>query len=300
MTAFKSHYEFDANAPSGSSAEVLENFVQGPAPGGGKGTSEQFASAFALMAESLSMNARVVVGFFPGHEIAPDTYEVGPRDATAWVEIQFQNEGWVPFFPQARTGGAPPGEATDQQKSVVKTAPVASSGSGKGSGSVRQALNKQAARLSATNTAVVVVGLIAGVIGVPILLAMAAVWLIRRRRRRLRREYPDPRDRVLGAWEESLDALSAVGVRPRVSNTADELVTAGVARLGDSVSAALPPLGALSNESRFSLNPIGVDEADRAWDFAQTVDNSARASLGLWGRFRRSIDLRVVWPRRRR
>jgi transglutaminase-like putative cysteine protease len=297
VQAFKNHYTFDAKAPSGSSVAVLENFVQGPAPNGGKGTSEQFASAFALMADSLSMNARVVVGFFPGHEIAPDTYEVGPHDAMAWVEVQFQREGWVPFFPQARTGGAPPGEATDQQKSVVRSVPVISSGSGKGSGPIRQVLSAPPAQTSTLEAAVVAIALIVAGLAVLLLWVAAIVWLIRRRRRRRRRECTEPRDRVMGAWEESLDALVSAGVARRASDTADELVAAGVARLGDSSSGTLLPLGALSNESWFSSDPVGVDDAERAWRYADEVGITARASMGFWGRVRRALDLRIVWRR---
>jgi transglutaminase-like putative cysteine protease len=68
-----------------------------------------FASAMAVMARTLDIPARVVVGFLPGTRGADGTWTVSLRDAHAWPELYFQGYGWVRFepTPAARTSGVP-------------------------------------------------------------------------------------------------------------------------------------------------------------------------------------------------
>lgn len=75
------------------------------------GDSEQFASLMALMAQELSLPARVVLGVVPkdrnGRISKERAKQVDGRlvteftgnDIEAWVEIAFDRYGWVPFFP---------------------------------------------------------------------------------------------------------------------------------------------------------------------------------------------------------
>ncbi|ODT42295.1 MAG: transglutaminase [Microbacterium sp. SCN 70-200] len=70
-----------------------------------------FASAFALMARSLGMPSRVVVGFLPG-DYTGDTVdgervaEVTTGQLHAWPEVEFDGIGWVAFEP-TKSLGAP-------------------------------------------------------------------------------------------------------------------------------------------------------------------------------------------------
>ncbi|MBS1905631.1 MAG: transglutaminase domain-containing protein [Actinobacteria bacterium] len=69
-----------------------------------------FAGAFALMARSLGMPARIVVGYLPG--TATDrrsddgrvVYEVSTDQLHSWPEVYFSGIGWVPFEPTATRG----------------------------------------------------------------------------------------------------------------------------------------------------------------------------------------------------
>jgi len=92
-----------------------------PAPGAGMrqlvrflttdkiGYCEQFAAAMAVMARSLGMPARVVVGFLKPEVVAPGSYRYTSSDLHAWPEIYFSGSGWVRFepTPSARTGAPP-------------------------------------------------------------------------------------------------------------------------------------------------------------------------------------------------
>ena len=63
-----------------------------------RGTSEQFATAYAVLARSIGIPTRVVVGF---RDDGSGT--VHDRDALAWPEVAVSGLGWLPLDP---TGGA--------------------------------------------------------------------------------------------------------------------------------------------------------------------------------------------------
>src|SRR5205814_444353 len=80
------HYSLVTDAPSGHAYPNLAFFLFGPRNAGGqRGTSEQFAASFAVLARMLGLPSRVVVGF----QARPGTGTVRGRDALAWPEVLF-------------------------------------------------------------------------------------------------------------------------------------------------------------------------------------------------------------------
>jgi len=70
-----------------------------------------FAGAFALMARTLGMPSRIVVGFLPGDytgdsEEGQRLAEVSTSKLHAWPEVYFDKIGWVPFEPTKGLGTA--------------------------------------------------------------------------------------------------------------------------------------------------------------------------------------------------
>ncbi|MCY7325469.1 MAG: DUF3488 and transglutaminase-like domain-containing protein [Microbacteriaceae bacterium] len=66
-----------------------------------------FSSAMAVMARSLGIPARVVVGFLPGTPAAAEgdgSFTVTTHDLHAWPELYFEGIGWVPFEPTPGRG----------------------------------------------------------------------------------------------------------------------------------------------------------------------------------------------------
>ncbi|NUT33854.1 MAG: transglutaminase domain-containing protein, partial [Hamadaea sp.] len=100
-----SHYRVDASAPSGHALPNLDFFLFGGPTGfgGGKGTAEQFAASFAVLARMMGLPSRVVVGFH-GRQ---GNGKVLAADASAWPEVLFAGVGWVPFDPLPRPGQQP-------------------------------------------------------------------------------------------------------------------------------------------------------------------------------------------------
>jgi transglutaminase-like putative cysteine protease len=64
------------------------------------GTCEQFAGAFVVLARSLGLPSRVVVGFTAGRYSGPAQVTVTGADAHAWPQVYLgQQAGWVSFEP---------------------------------------------------------------------------------------------------------------------------------------------------------------------------------------------------------
>jgi transglutaminase-like putative cysteine protease len=64
-----------------------------------RGYCEQYAGAMAVLVRAAGVPARVALGYTPGTEQPDGTRLVTTDDAHAWVEVFFDDIGWVPFDP---------------------------------------------------------------------------------------------------------------------------------------------------------------------------------------------------------
>lgn len=88
----------------GSGADAVAQFLEQR-----EGYCVHFASAFALMARTLGMPARIVVGYLPGVNTSATTqgqtiYSVLSSQLHAWPEVHFPGIGWVAFEPTNSLG----------------------------------------------------------------------------------------------------------------------------------------------------------------------------------------------------
>jgi len=296
MLATGGRYTYSTTAPSGTNIAVLENFLYGPASSGRKGTSEQFAGAFALLARTLGLPARVVVGFHAGTRTGSDTWRVTGADAFAFAEVDFDGLGWVGFDPTPLPPHAtpPPDEPAQGQASVPgghnahtphlqpeAPVPPAHTPSHPAGGSV-----------SIWMVIVVVVG---GLVIVGAVLGLLVALVRRsRRERRERRRQGTTRQRVLGAWLESRDALSMLGVDRSTTLTAREVVDLGSERLSQASLQDLDRLAALTDAALFAqLEPTEFEVQD-AWDRRSRITDEAQRGSSRWQRVTRVIDLREL------
>jgi transglutaminase-like putative cysteine protease len=74
------------------------------------GYCQQFSGAMALMLRMVGIPARVAAGFAPGFRDAETKeFRVRDLDAHSWVEVYFQDIGWVAFDPTpSQSGGSAP------------------------------------------------------------------------------------------------------------------------------------------------------------------------------------------------
>ena len=106
---FRSQFAYSLETPvdegfDGTGADAVEEFLEVRS-----GYCIHFAGAFALMAESLDMEVRIVVGYLPG-ALTETTrgdeavYSVSSDQLHSWPEVLFPGVGWVPFEPTASLG----------------------------------------------------------------------------------------------------------------------------------------------------------------------------------------------------
>ncbi|MEU7897723.1 transglutaminase-like domain-containing protein [Nonomuraea sp. NPDC049152] len=89
--------KYDITAPPGHSLKALEFFMDTTY----RGTSEQFASSFALLARTLGLPARVVVGFRPG-KAENGVYHVRSGHVLAWGGDQVREARMAVVLSHAR------------------------------------------------------------------------------------------------------------------------------------------------------------------------------------------------------
>ncbi len=290
-------YTFDPKAPSGTNIRVMEHFLYGTHTGSKRGTSEQFASAFALLAESLGLPARVYVGFHSGTRLGGNRWQVTTRDAYAGAEIDFAGLGWVAFDPTRRPGNVkpPPDERVKGHSSAITSPVPGGSSQHIVQGPVPHVVAPK--QLNRLVLVAIVIGAVLVLVAVVLGLLAGVVALLRRRRRRLRRGATSAKGRVIGAWLESIDQIRSLGVARDQSRTATELVAVGEMCLGRESVADLEPIARMVNAATFSQWEPDDDAALEAWRHADSVGLVAASALGRRGRFIRAIDIRTVLQR---
>jgi hypothetical protein len=287
--------EFAPAAPPGHSYGSISYFL-GVSH---QGTSEQFATAYALMARSLGLPSRLVAGFRPGIKVAPGTWQVDGADVLVWPEVDFARIGWVAFYPTPAAPGrgsarsVPAGQTVaqhnlDQRIAAAGRQPVRG-GPERGPAGHRHPVHRPGHRSPwpAVFTAVAI-ALTAGYLGCVILIP----WWRRRRRRR-----GDPGAQVVGAWLETVASLRDCGVRPGPAKSAPEVAALGTGRLGSAALPALQSLAALADYATFAPGPLGADAAGQAWRQCEEVRQAARARTTWRRRLLMLLSPARVWRR---
>jgi len=93
-------FTYSLDVPRGDSGDKLVDFLNNRT-----GFCEQYASAMAIMLRAAGVPARVAIGFTQGVKQPDGTYLISSNDAHAWVEVLFDNAGWVRFDPTPLGGG---------------------------------------------------------------------------------------------------------------------------------------------------------------------------------------------------
>ncbi|WP_436772861.1 transglutaminaseTgpA domain-containing protein [Yinghuangia sp. YIM S09857] len=230
-----------------------------------QGTPEQFATAFALLARTLALPSRVVVGFRVPEAETRATTPVRGGHVLLWAEVQFEGVGWVPFFPTPGVGTttsavAPPTEEVPMPAPVPATAPAAQSppaehtpGREELDRAIADEQHPAAAPASRRedegfgSTAVLAAATGAALlVGCYVSLGLAGPALVRRGRAR-----GSPRGRIRGSWDQVLDDLGRVG--PAVPRSATSTDVAGLTaqRLGERAGAAALDLAGIVDAVSF-------------------------------------------------
>lgn len=244
----------------GSGAEVLGEFLEARS-----GYCVHFSSAMAAMARTLGIPARVVVGFTPGSSVLTEDgrqYRVTTHNLHAWPELFFTGIGWVRFEPTPGRG-VPPSFAPldeddpstpDVDESVPpppdeapEPTPTPSAGPQLPDEDEAEAPG-EAAGGAGSGSAGVPWMVWAGLAALGVLLAPAAIRVLRRARRlsALRR------GSALAGWDEVRDLADDFGYASDVGLTPRQLADLLGPRLDDRGRAAITRLRAAVEVESFA------------------------------------------------
>ena len=110
---FRDNFRYSLKTAPGDGTQALMQFLSS-GKGGRVGYCEQFASAFAVMARTLGLPARVAIGFLSPQKTGNGQYVYSSHDMHAWPEVYFRGSGWVRFEPTpARRAVTPPPYTTE-------------------------------------------------------------------------------------------------------------------------------------------------------------------------------------------
>lgn len=284
-------YELSPRAISGSALWRIQQFLLGDKtlPGGQIGTSEQFATAFAVLARYNGLPTRVVVGFRPGDVQDDGTRVVHAKDALAWAEVYFRDLGWVPFSP------TPDDDTFARPRPVKAESPELPEPADTGSASAAPTPTTTSAVPDPDDAAgggptddsavdgwspAALGGIAAGTLVVVALLTL----LLGRALRRLRHR----RQGAVGAWAEVVDALRLSGRRPAPYEPADVVAARTDADLGTTAATTVA-----GRAERAAFGPDQVD-ATGLREQVRAVRSRARRAVPLWRRWWWHLDPRVL------
>src|SRR3712207_6550111 len=87
-------YEYSLTTEPGTTGDDLADFLRLR-----QGYCEQYAGAMAALVRAAGVPARVVLGYTPGTAQPDGSRLVTSDDAHAWVEVYFDDLGWIPYDP---------------------------------------------------------------------------------------------------------------------------------------------------------------------------------------------------------
>ena len=297
---YSGDFTYNTSVPTDFTTDNVENWLFDQTNDFARnGYCEQFATTMALMARTLGMPSRVVLGFTPGRLLNDDTVVVMDRNAHSWVEIWIPTHGWMAFDPTPRGDYTLP--TTDDAFrealgfSAADYADLIPAGTFVDQGGTDELLDallggrddveRQVFTPSGTDTEAAGLTLpnwalpIALAIGLTALIALTAPvtkWF-RKRRRAGRLSKGD----ISAAWEDITERLSDLG----------EIVdpAATPLEMADSIDEAFVPLARTYGDALYGEKESSTAVIDRA------TDAHTRAEQHLTTRYSRTQRLRAVY-----
>ena len=266
---------------STSFSDVLTSII-GPSR---SGTPEQYATLFALIARQLNVPARVVTGFRvtppSAGSLQPGLHHVRTGQAWTWAEIPIVGKGWV-VADSTPSKIAGPGqlETVGAQNSASPSAPptknvlITKGNSG-------HAVAKASKIPGGAHRAIIPIIVTVLAILLAFAIVVLGLMLLRKHlRRRRRRNAADARERLLGAWRESLDMLTESGMPPLSALTSTEVVSATGATYGAEPAERAAEIGQAANVAMYSTLPVSVEAAEAAWVSHRSLRKSVQGQIG--------------------
>jgi transglutaminase-like putative cysteine protease len=280
-------YSLDAPVEDGfdgSGADAVARFLEVK-----EGYCVHFASAFALMARTLHIPSRIVVGYLPGESTTETidgqtVYAVKSSQLHAWPEVYFGGVGWIPFEPTVSLGvpttfasaAALPGQGLGADAPTPGASPAPSRSADPNALEPDQQRN--ASGSGATSTAIDPVPLF-GVV-VLVLFVLALPFLARELRRR-QQDASARRGDAAAAWQAVQDAAIDIGIEVPSSETPRAFAQRLITQHGVPASEMNTVLIAIERVSYSRAGTRSYWMGDAAADAATAVRASLLASVPL-------------------
>lgn len=281
----------DGKSRAGHSSERIASMLNAPIL---IGDDEQYAVAMALMARSLGIPARVVMGFYPEGS-TPETLAVKGTMAHVWVEVPFEGVGWVVFDPTPDRDRVP---QTDQPKPKPQPKPQVISRPDPPPTQVDDPLDDPGIQDDAKDEGgwamfLRILGVIMRVVGTAGVIAGPFVligWLKHARRQR-RRTADDVTARFSGGWAEIEDLATDLGVAMPPSSTRRENAQLLTDRYPES---DLYHVAGRIDQAVFGGEVPTVEEADATWMRVDSSRDTMLTQSGRWGRVRSFVSIKSL------
>ncbi|MDR1237607.1 MAG: transglutaminaseTgpA domain-containing protein [Propionibacteriaceae bacterium] len=247
-----SEFRYSTATQPGTPMDTIEDFLLSSRTG----YCEQFAAALAIMARSVGIPSRVVVGFLPG-SLSNGIWSVDTHDMHAWTELYLDGLGWIPL--DATPGGANPNPTSSPSNtpSVTPSSSTQPSTAPSQSPTATPLPGGQAFNLPGW------VPTTGGIVLALGLLLCAPRWTRAiRTRRRLSPRHPLPA-RVEDCWDELRDRLIDAGQEwpTGTVHQVTETLVAGVFADDEKSSQAVTELALLVEQFRFAKEQPSGDPA---------------------------------------
>jgi transglutaminase-like putative cysteine protease len=305
-------FVYDPDFVAGDDAAAIDTFMRER-----RGYCVQYATAYALMARSLGIPARIGVGYTPGTlDTGSGTYVVTNQDAHAWPELYFTGSGWAtPFDPTPPGDGTQPGgsnlpgepqalpttpETTPQTAAPPQTVPPSTpSPTGTPANSTPNSAASDGGSVSidsdqSNQDPEPLLPLIALIALVLVLLLAPIVGMLayKRRRRARRRNNPDRALAIAGAWREALDTLAEHRFASSDADTPFETATHVAQSTNEDTRSPMQSLATSYSEARYAATAPSEEHVDAAWHDVDELRDALDRDLGPLRRARTRLSLR--------
>ncbi|KAA9143703.1 transglutaminase domain-containing protein [Microbacterium lushaniae] len=260
------------------------------------GDDEQYAVTMALLAGQLGIPARVVMGFYPEEDAAGGLFTATGETLHAWVEVAFDESGWVAFDPTPPEDQVPTDQTTkpraDPKPQVLQPPPPEQEPV-----DLPPTVPDERGAEDEENPLAGILGLIAivlaSIVGVLALLLgpFLVVGALKAARRRRRREAERPADRISGGWDELIDRASDYGTPVRRGGTRAEDASV--------VSTAFeqPQVATLARRADaevFGPSDPTPAEIEEFWHEVDGIVGGMGQRVGFWRRLKGRLDVRSL------
>lgn len=292
---FFSHgLEGEVISRAGHTAERISTLIGGDQM---VGDDEQYAVAMALLAGELGIPARVVMGFYPDEKDAgAAAFAATGDDIHAWVEVNFDGFGWVPFDPTPPEDQVPNDQNTkpraDPKPQVLQPPPPPQEPV-----DLPPTLpdDRESEDESLNIAGIIGAILLIGGISLGIIALLASPFIIigawKASRRRARRTADRTADRIAGGWDELTDRAVDYGARLSPGATRGEEALL----LSDSFSVpAVTTLADRADAEVFGPRDPSAEDVEAFWNEVDGIVVGLGSEAGFWKRMRARLSLRSL------